>query len=541
MSDESEEAAKTRIFKPKVVLLGFNGTIAPMNWENQLIAPYITENLHKFLEDNWNNETVTAAFKKLKEESFQQHHVFQNTDCPVITEKTDTRKSLDNADVMLKKSDEKLNVDDNSDNKSNDKLVNKKPDDKKTTDDKSDNKNDKQTEDKKSKDNKTNDKIKSDNESADEKSDDKSEEKKSEKKNSDDKNSDDKKSEEKKANDKQSGEKSEEKKSDDNKDRGNKEDKPDDKNKNKRDSKEEETEEMSDIKQLNEFIIWQINNKKETADSQKIIQLVLDDALSKKKIQVPLFADVLPALKKLKQLKLKIVIFSSVESEMCRKLLSNTSDGDITSYLSEYYDEKNGNSKDKQSYIKIAQNLNVDTKDILYVVDYGQSAKSCKQAGGQSLLIARPNNRRIRKHYLIKINKIDSLSEIEFVDRKFETSDLKKSSDKMSDDEKSDDKSDSKKSEEEKSDDKKSDDKSDSKKSEEKKSDDKKSDDKSDSKKSEEKKSDDKKSDDKSDSKKSEEKKSDDKKSDDKLDDKKVDKKQDKTKTEEKKSDEKSS
>ena len=252
-----------KVFKPKAIVLGFHGTIAPIDWEDNIIVPYIRQHLKEYLTNNWNNNNVHQLISELKHESFDQHFVYENNECPVIA-----------------------------------------------------------------------------------------------------------------------------------------------------DDEEDLSEQISSV---NDFLIWQMNNRKETQDSQTLFKLVWTDGLNNERIHLRLFDDVVPALTSFREShKIQIALFSSVNTQVCQQIFRNTTEGDINQYFDHYF---TGGFKNIESFRNIATELKVEPKDILFVIDSGQSAKCAHELGYNCLLIKRPNNRKIREYYLLRFNSISSLLDIEFVRR----------------------------------------------------------------------------------------------------------------------------
>lgn len=73
-----------RVFKPKVILFTFLGTLVPLNWEDICLENYVRNNLLEFLKENWSTSTVSNLIEKLRYQSFDQHFVFENTNIPLI-------------------------------------------------------------------------------------------------------------------------------------------------------------------------------------------------------------------------------------------------------------------------------------------------------------------------------------------------------------------------------------------------------------------------------------------------------------------------
>lgn len=168
-------------------------------------------------------------------------------------------------------------------------------------------------------------------------------------------------------------------------------------------------------KTVNDFI-WLLDHKKDNNESLRLEKLVWIEGYDRGNIKTPVFKDVLPSLKSLKEKGFKTAIFSSVDSELCHKLFANTTEGDLTPYFDKFYDTNTGDKKDGESYRKIAQDLNVSESDVLFITNFGQEAKISHEKGVQCLLIIRSGNRKIREYYLIKFSSITSLKQFKFIE-----------------------------------------------------------------------------------------------------------------------------
>lgn len=84
ITDEYVVHEKTKVFKPKVILLDLHGTIIPVRTEEEVIIPFIKENLLNYLTENWNDTNVTRCVDGLTRQSFEQHFIFEHEDAPII-------------------------------------------------------------------------------------------------------------------------------------------------------------------------------------------------------------------------------------------------------------------------------------------------------------------------------------------------------------------------------------------------------------------------------------------------------------------------
>lgn len=89
--------------------------------------------------------------------------------------------------------------------------------------------------------------------------------------------------------------------------------------------------------QMSEFLLWQLNMKKETRETQIIQRLVWQDGFKRRKILTPLYDDVFRCIKRWHDVyNCKIYIISSVEVETLELLFTNTDKGNLNQYIAGY-------------------------------------------------------------------------------------------------------------------------------------------------------------------------------------------------------------
>lgn len=301
-----------RVLQPKVVLMDFHGTISERRWEDKVILPYVKKSMHKYLQENWANETLQKCFDTLKHESFEQRFRHKYDEAPVI--------------------------DDN-----NDEIV------------------------------------------------------------------------------------------------------------------------PSQLAaQVAEFVLWQMNNRRETRETHVIERLVWLDGYRRGELATPLFDDVFERVKVWREkYHCSVFVISSVDSPTMKLILEKTSKGNLARYLSGYissskagekimsdlytrFYEKHvrpkgllefggagGRRRGQSGSASIGdrtaatadgssnKSINLSAKPILFVTDSGQEARAASQACAgktyECLLVSRPGNKRIRIFYLTHFPYIETFNDIEFV------------------------------------------------------------------------------------------------------------------------------
>lgn len=217
--------------------------------------------------------------------------------------------------------------------------------------------------------------------------------------------------------------------------------------------------------QISDFLLWQLNNKKETKDTQAIQRLVWEDGFRQHKIFTPIFEDVLPALKQWRdQYNCLIYVLSSVDNDTLTLLLENTDKGILSQHITGYLGSmKSGEKLISETYRKFYEQLpasvkspkakarnkrngspplngrvrssssigslksltspstmsDAASKPVLFVTDSGQEAKAASLvadgAAFECILVNRPGNKKIRTYYLSQFPYVDKFDEIEFV------------------------------------------------------------------------------------------------------------------------------
>lgn len=104
------------------------------------------------------------------------------------------------------------------------------------------------------------------------------------------------------------------------------------------------------------------------------------------------FDDVPTAFERWTNEKVLIAIYSS-GSVLAQKLLfENTNHGDLTKFISAYFDTTTGAKKDSKSYKIIAETLDLSAEDIAFISDVPDELDAARNAGMLTILVVREGN-----------------------------------------------------------------------------------------------------------------------------------------------------
>ena len=105
------------------------------------------------------------------------------------------------------------------------------------------------------------------------------------------------------------------------------------------------------------------------------------------------FDDVPPAFELWSGSGLDIRIYSSGSVEAQRLFFGHTAHGDLTGHLRGHYDTATGPKREGTSYERIAADMELAPRQILFVSDVGEELDAARRAGMQTALADRPGNR----------------------------------------------------------------------------------------------------------------------------------------------------
>ena len=104
------------------------------------------------------------------------------------------------------------------------------------------------------------------------------------------------------------------------------------------------------------------------------------------------FPDVPVALSRWHADRRRACIFSSGSTHAQRLLFRHSSAGDLTPYLTAYFDTTTGPKAEPASYTRIAASLNIAPDDIVFVSDVPRELDAARAAGMRTRLALRPGN-----------------------------------------------------------------------------------------------------------------------------------------------------
>ena len=141
------------------------------------------------------------------------------------------------------------------------------------------------------------------------------------------------------------------------------------------------------------YIEWLIERDHKSPTLKSLQGKIWEEGYRDGELLSQVFDDVPRALERWSERKKNTCIFSS-GSVLAQKLLfAHTMTGDLTRYISHYFDTTTGSKTDTESYQTIANVLRRLPSEIVFISDVTTELDAARSAGLRTLLCVRPGNR----------------------------------------------------------------------------------------------------------------------------------------------------
>jgi len=147
-----------------------------------------------------------------------------------------------------------------------------------------------------------------------------------------------------------------------------------------------------DIDSLVAYVEWLIARDRKSTSLKSLQGKIWRQGYTNGSLKSQVYADVAPAFARWRARGWTISIFSSGSVLAQQLLFAHTEAGDLTGFISDYFDTNVGKKGEAASYRKIAAALNARADEILFVSDVVAELDAAKEAGMQTLLSIRPGN-----------------------------------------------------------------------------------------------------------------------------------------------------
>jgi enolase-phosphatase E1 len=143
---------------------------------------------------------------------------------------------------------------------------------------------------------------------------------------------------------------------------------------------------------ITEYVEWLIALDRKSTGLKSLQGKIWRQGYEEGSLKSQVFADVPSAFARWRERGLRISIFSSGSVLAQQLLFAHTEVGDLTPFIDSYFDTNVGKKGESGSYQRIAEAMNLETREILFISDVVAELDAAHQAGMKTILAIRPGN-----------------------------------------------------------------------------------------------------------------------------------------------------
>ena len=140
------------------------------------------------------------------------------------------------------------------------------------------------------------------------------------------------------------------------------------------------------------YLLWLMERDRKTTPLKSLQGKIWEAGYLTGELKSAMYEDVPPALARWQAQGKQIAIYSSGSVLAQQLLFKHTEAGDLTGYLSGYFDTQTGAKRAAASYTRIAAALALEPAAILFCSDVTAELAAARAAGWQTVLLLRPGN-----------------------------------------------------------------------------------------------------------------------------------------------------
>ena len=140
------------------------------------------------------------------------------------------------------------------------------------------------------------------------------------------------------------------------------------------------------------YVNWLIDQDRKSTGLKSLQGKIWHEGYASGALRSQVFPDVAPALARWRVAGLTISIFSSGSALAQQLLFAHTESGDLTSFISNYFDTRIGKKAEAESYRRISEAIGLPPTELLFISDVVSELSAAREAGMKTLLSIRPGN-----------------------------------------------------------------------------------------------------------------------------------------------------
>ncbi|MGE0128198.1 MAG: acireductone synthase [Blastocatellales bacterium] len=146
------------------------------------------------------------------------------------------------------------------------------------------------------------------------------------------------------------------------------------------------------IESAESYILWLMDRDRKSTPLKSLQGKIWEEGYRLGALKGQVFADVRPAFERWRKQGKLIYIYSSGSALAQKLLFAHTTAGDLTEFISGYFDTNIGAKIESGSYRRIAENLQLPPAEVVFVSDVTKELDAAEDAGMRTALSLRPGN-----------------------------------------------------------------------------------------------------------------------------------------------------
>jgi len=148
----------------------------------------------------------------------------------------------------------------------------------------------------------------------------------------------------------------------------------------------------NDAASLSEYLNWLMDRDRKSLALKRLQGRIWEQGYDDGELRGQVFADVPPAFARWRDAGLTIAIYSSGSVLAQRLLFAHSDHGDLTRWISRYFDTEMGQKRAAESYARIASSLHLEPDEIAFISDVDAELEAARDAGCHVVMCVRPGN-----------------------------------------------------------------------------------------------------------------------------------------------------
>jgi enolase-phosphatase E1 len=146
------------------------------------------------------------------------------------------------------------------------------------------------------------------------------------------------------------------------------------------------------LESIARYVEWLMDRDRKSTPLKELQGLIWEEGYARTDLSAETFADVPAALERWRTSQLRVGIYSSGSVRAQQLLFRHSSAGDLTRFITHYFDTTSGPKSDSGSYRRIASAMEIPPPAIVFVSDAVRELDAARAAGMQTRLAVRPGN-----------------------------------------------------------------------------------------------------------------------------------------------------